>query len=1436
MSTQPKRDGDGIDGDDDDDDDASQSSSKKNRLEEYSRLCRDEVIARGEGEKGRSLPSVEIKCDFDYVLHLPANKIDRAIKTVAGVVSDVAMTLPNKIREKISGKENEATKVEPFRVLKDVDCCFKAGSMTLVLAPPGHGKTSLLKAIGQVLPSKVLSNGKGITYSKMTAEELRKEKDIDANRVAMYVTQQDEHLPFLTVRETTKFSHENSTPMPTNEKEKDAYSRKIDTVHKLLSLENCLDTIIGDDLVRGISGGEKKRVTIAEAMMTNARVFCMDEISTGLDAAVTHNIVSALREWTRVTNGTAIVSLLQPTPEVYELFDDLLCLRDGTPVYHGDVDKVVDHFGRLGFDSENAKKGDVADWLLSVLVDPVSHSKTGASNAFASGEGLRTGWIEKSNGLYEKSIGETDCIDKTDGRNIIDLRTSFAKAQYSTAYPRSWPSQYKSVIKRQFQITLRNKVFLSTRIFGALITSVVLGSVWFDLPLDRGFERLGMLLFAILHISFSNFSEMTFSVEQKYVMYKQLDYKLFPKFAYIMSSIATQLPIAMLETAIFSCILYPMVGLSMEFENWLVFFINLTCANVAMASFFRVVALLAPNMEAAQTFPGPVIAVMVIFAGFLISPEKMGVLFFLYWISLFAYSLRSLCQNEFLSDQYKYKVPTNPIAAAAYVQENAATAGEKTMAELCAENAFPCEDAGKITLDTIDISSDKKLFWAGPMFSIGFFCLMTALGYRALSTIRIQRNIGSSRASGSEKKKDSENENAKGTAGEVSIPISGVDAEASQRALVFTPMSITWEDLEYTVKVPGDDGKPSSGTKKILNSVTSAAQPSRMLALMGASGAGKSTLLDVIAGRKSGGEMKGTIKLNGHIVKKETFARLTAYCEQQDLHNAFTTVKEALEFSATLRLPSDVSKDVQKAFVDEALDILELRGIENRLVGTAGSPSGLSPGQRKILTVGVELVSNAPVFFLDEPTSGLDSRAALIVMREVKKVAALGRTVITTVHQPSKEIFSLFDDMLLLQRGGYQVYFGPCGANGKTFVEYLQKIPNVHALPEGMNPASWMLDVLGGTDSSNPNAGEKGTLKKSKSTGASSLLPAMTMKRRNSESVLNGSILAERFRSSQEGAAGTRLVRKLCAEGEKSEMFAFDSSYARSFLTQLRCLVQRASVAHNRDVAYNLGRIGILFVLYLLFGFIYFDLDASDETGVQAMVGVIFMTSIFAGIIFMNSVMPVRVRERTVAYRERTSFMYDAIPYSLSHAFCEVPWILLVTFVTVTPLYFMVGLVPTFEHYIFHVLMVFTVSMAFMSIGQVVACLCATIQTAQAGASAFIPICFLFGGLYLPFPQIPVYWKWAYYIDPVAYAVQGVVAPQFEHRGCTGPYPEGDCPTIQAFRGTYFETMDTLAYVEDKYDVQLSKKWLMLMYVAIFVICMQILHVVAFKFKRVVTR
>ena len=180
-------------------------------------------------------------------------------------------------------------------------------------------------------------------------------------------------------------------------------------------------------------------------------------------------------------------------------------------------------------------------------------------------------------------------------------------------------------------------------------------------------------------------------------------------------------------------------------------------------------------------------------------------------------------------------------------------------------------------------------------------------------------------------------------------------------------MSIAWRDLEYSVNIAKEAG---GGTKQLLQSVTSAARPNRMLALMGASGAGKTTLLDVIAGRKTGGVRKGTITLNGHEVEKETFARCTAYCEQMDLHNEFATVSEALEFSAKLRLGEGTTAEQRHGFVSEALDILELRPLAGRMIGSSGSANGLSPGQRKVLTVAVELVSNAPVFFLDEPTSG----------------------------------------------------------------------------------------------------------------------------------------------------------------------------------------------------------------------------------------------------------------------------------------------------------------------------------------------------------------------------------------------------------------------------------------------------------------------------------
>ena len=259
---------------------------------------------------------------------------------------------------------------------------------------------------------------------------------------------------------------------------------------------------------------------------------------------------------------------------------------------------------------------------------------------------LKEAW-RASGAPFEKSTATF----ARDGGRDVELATDFAKKQYGVSFPHGFYEQFLWVLKRQYQITIRNKLFMTARVGAAVMTSLILGSVWFDLPAERGFEKLGMLLFCVLHISFSNVSELTFSVEQKYVAYKHLDSKMFPGVAYIAAWSMVHLPIALMETAVFSCVLYPMVGLSLTIGNWAFFYLNLVLANIAMASFFRIVALAAPDMEAAQTFPGPVIAIFIIFAGFLITPDKMGFLSFMYHVSLFAYALGSLCQNEFLSSR-----------------------------------------------------------------------------------------------------------------------------------------------------------------------------------------------------------------------------------------------------------------------------------------------------------------------------------------------------------------------------------------------------------------------------------------------------------------------------------------------------------------------------------------------------------------------------------------------------------------------------------------------------------------------------------------------------------------------------------------------------------------------------------------------------------------
>ena len=399
---------------------------------------------------------------------------------------------------------------------------LRPGTMTLLLAPPGHGKTSFLRAVAGQCPGL-----KGtVTYGGLTREQLEAQ-GMYLKLLANYVDQLDTHLPFLTVRETAQFACTNSTVDPSvlgHPMLAEEAANRVDRVLKLLNLEGCANTLVGNNLVRGVSGGEKKRVTIAEALVSNARLLCMDEISTGLDASVAYDICASIRAWAQEMRGTVVIALLQPTPEVYGLFDDVLLMREGSVIYHGDREALPGYLAKLGFaHHEHTGHSDTADWLVELLASPTKLlRKAGAplSSAPRTTAALVSAWT-----------GSPECAARLEApaeERRLELVSDFAKRQYGQPYPRSAATHFKALLERAFRVTARNGLFVSARIMSAVIISMILGTVWFKLSLGQEMARFGMLLFCVMQVSFANFSEIPFAVQYKFVAYKHIQSGMYP--------------------------------------------------------------------------------------------------------------------------------------------------------------------------------------------------------------------------------------------------------------------------------------------------------------------------------------------------------------------------------------------------------------------------------------------------------------------------------------------------------------------------------------------------------------------------------------------------------------------------------------------------------------------------------------------------------------------------------------------------------------------------------------------------------------------------------------------------------------------------------------------------------------------------------------------
>ncbi|CAJ2656220.1 unnamed protein product [Trifolium pratense] len=833
-------------------------------------------------------------------------------------------------------------------ILKDVSGIVKPRRMTLLLGPPSSGKTTLLLALTGKLDKTLKESGR-VTYNGYGMDEFVPQ------RTAAYIGQHDVHIGEMTVRETLAFSarcqgvgsrYDLLSELCRREKEAkiipdpdiDVYMKAASTegqeaslltdyMLKMLGLDKCADTMVGDEMRRGISGGQRKRLTTGEMLVGPSKVLFMDEISTGLDSSTAFQIVKSLGQYVHILNGTALISLLQPAPETYELFDDIILLSDGEIVYQGPREHVLDFFESVGFKCPE-RKG-VADFLQEI----------------------------------------TPSSNMTLGLQVLKSRGFFTHARSNAVAD------------------------------------------------SRHGKKRGMVL-------------------------------------------------------------------------------------------------------------------------------------------------------------------------------------------------------------------------------------------------------------------------------------------------PFEPYSITFDEIVYSVDMPQEmkDQAVMEDRLVLLKGVSGAFRPGVLTALMGVSGA-----------------------VSGYPKKQETFARISGYCEQNDIHSPQFTVYESLLYSAWLRLPAEVDSNTRKMFIEEVMELVELNPLRNTIVGLPGV-SGLSTEQRKRLTIAVELVANPSIIFMDEPTSGLDARAAAIVMRTVRNTVDTGRTVVCTIHQPSIDIFEAFDELLLMKSGGQEIYVGPLGRYSNQLIKYFESIEGVSKIKDGCNPATWMLEVTS-----------------------------------PSQELALGVDFHEIYKNSELYRRNKQLIAELGKPAPGSNDLHFPTQYSQSFLVQCMACLWKQRWSYWRNPPYTAVRFYFATFIALMFGTMFWDLGRKYSKGLDLAnaMGSMYTAVFFIGVQNSASVQPVVSVERTVFYREKAAGMYSALPYALAQVVIELPYIFVQALSYGVIVYAMIGFEWTIQKFFWYMFFMYFTFCYFTFYGMMTMAAAPDHHIAAVLASAFYGLWNLFSGFLIPRTRMPVWWRWFYWANPVAWSLYGLFASQF---------------------------------------------------------------------------
>ncbi|KDE85132.1 pleiotropic drug resistance protein [Aspergillus oryzae 100-8] len=902
-------------------------------------------------------------------------------------------------------------------ILQRLTGTIRQGEMLMVVGRPGSGCTTVLKALANIREEYLAMEG-DVWYGSMDAGTAKQAR---ANQVA-FVGEDDIHFPTLSVSTTLKFAL--NTRRSTSDPDRAQHLQQdLQTVLELMGLAQAAHVRIGSDHIRGVSGGQRRRVSLAEALCTRASLFCFDNPTRGLDSSTAIRFLTTMRKYTTRSQCMTAMSLYQASDLAVAMFDKVLVLNDGHVAYYGPATSAKAYFESLGFYC--SPKISVSDFLASMSGTPEGRTPREALDRPVPihPADFETRFRESS--LYQQTVSDaaTPPQSKTVGK---PKASGYALPLYRQVY---------ECTVRHYQIFLTDRAAWIAEAAGTIVQALLLGTLFRNQrDVTQGlYTRGSALFFCVLIMGLQASAEFGNTFVQRPILLKQKALRFYRPGAYALGQILADIPWKFIFI-MYSLPIYWMINFQRTAGHFFTWLVCLYMGLMALSVMFRAIAVFTNSITRAILPVGLLLNVFIIYTGFYITPPGMKVwLFWIRYLDPMYYIFESVALNEIGTSSYQCSSGDIVPRGSAY---------NETSYQACAVSGSV---AGELSLSgrlylMAEYGFKNTHLWRNVGINAGFFVFFSVVVMIGMERFRnaaehmstiFYRRLPSWVSASASRSADIEEPPIVAETKD-SKPSSNHDVKAIGR-LETTQSVFAWQELSLQL---GDD-------KRLLHEVSGWLQPGKMTALMGMSGAGKTTLLDTLAQRIQIGRLSGGLYLNGQTLPA-SMGRRTGFVHQNE------------STCACLRRPATVSWDEKMDHVEMLIQLLEMEDIAEAIIGVPGA--GLNLEQRKRVSIGVELAAKPDiVLFLDEPTSGLDGNSALSIVQLMRRLSDAGQTILCTIHQPSAQMIEQFDNLLLLVPGGKTVYFGPLGSRCQKILDYFARY--TRRCEETENPADYLLAV-----------------------------------------------------------------------------------------------------------------------------------------------------------------------------------------------------------------------------------------------------------------------------------------------------------------------------------------------------------------------------------------